>query len=286
MLCKQTPLLSLVKEVLEVGTILVVVLLHLCECEEVLGAMAFGVEVLRDVHLQPVVHADVVLHALEVVVPTQTVARHHEETTETVAEEHLHLLEAAGGVVLGVGNAAGNVLALLAPLHSGVCDAVRREGARTLRERRRDDDLVLAVPGVWIVAHDAGVGNDVWSWQHLRAILHDLVGLRVDPTQRLQILQHLVIRQLLRHGHALVISDLWHQHDAPDLADLVVVLWRHTVQVTRDLGSQICDGDELRQDVLGQHVREAVLRNVLGRDVDVLGTEVQIGGADGTHAPI
>ena len=52
------------------------------------------------------------------------------------------------------------------------------------------------------------------------------------------------------------------------------------------LSAQVGDDDELLEHVLGQDVGEARLLDVVGRHVDVVRTQVQVGGGDGSHAPL
>jgi len=52
------------------------------------------------------------------------------------------------------------------------------------------------------------------------------------------------------------------------------------------LSSEIRDDDELLEDVLGQDVRVASFFDVVRRHVDVIGTEVEIGGRDSTDSPL
>lgn len=53
-----------------------------------------------------------------------------------------------------------------------------------------------------------------------------------------------------------------------------------------NLSTQIRDDDELLQHVLGQNVGVARLLDVVGGHVDVVGTQVQVGGGNGTHSPL
>lgn len=51
------------------------------------------------------------------------------------------------------------------------------------------------------------------------------------------------------------------------------------------LCSQVRDGDKLLEQVLGQNVCVARLLDIVGADVDMVGTQVKVGGGDGSHAP-
>ena len=61
---------------------------------------------------------------------------------------------------------------------------------------------------------------------------------------------------------------------------------RNTIQEPRDLCSQVRDGDELLEKVLGEDVGVPLLLDVVGRDEDILGSEVQVGCGDGPHPPV
>ena len=50
--------------------------------------------------------------------------------------------------------------------------------------------------------------------------------------------------------------------------------------------SQVGDDDELLEHVLGQDVGVARLFDVVRGDVDVIGTEMQVGGGNGSHPPL
>jgi hypothetical protein len=52
------------------------------------------------------------------------------------------------------------------------------------------------------------------------------------------------------------------------------------------LRAEIGDANEFAQEVLGQHVREAALLDVVGAHVDVVRAQVQVRGADGADAPL
>ena len=67
---------------------------------------------------------------------------------------------------------------------------------------------------------------------------------------------------------------------------LSVVRRGDSVHVTRNLCSQIRNGDELGQNVLRNHVRETWVWDVLTWHVDVIRAEVQIGGRYSAHSPV
>ena len=58
------------------------------------------------------------------------------------------------------------------------------------------------------------------------------------------------------------------------------------MSATRYLGAEVGDDDELLEDVLGEDVGVAGLLDVVRRDVDVVGAQVQVGGGDGSDAPL
>ena len=58
------------------------------------------------------------------------------------------------------------------------------------------------------------------------------------------------------------------------------------MSVTPYLGAEVGDNDELLQDVLGEDVGVAGLLDVVRRHVDVVGAQVQVGGGDGSDAPL
>ena len=61
---------------------------------------------------------------------------------------------------------------------------------------------------------------------------------------------------------------------------------RNTIQESRDLSSQVRDGDELLEKVLGEDVGVAFLLDVVGRDEHILGSEVQVGCSDRPDPPV
>mmetsp|Transcript_15391 Transcript_15391/g.46046 ORF Transcript_15391/g.46046 Transcript_15391/m.46046 type:complete len:443 (-) Transcript_15391:2814-4142(-) len=119
-----------------------------------------------------------------------------------------------------------------------------------------------------------------------RRHLWHLIGLCVDPSQRLKLIQEFVFGQHVRKVHANRCTPLRNHHNGTDLLDAWVVWRADAVHVTCNLGSQIGDADKLLENVLRHHVRIASLTNVLRVHVDVIGTEMEIGGRNGTHAPV
>mmetsp|Transcript_63136 Transcript_63136/g.136700 ORF Transcript_63136/g.136700 Transcript_63136/m.136700 type:complete len:725 (-) Transcript_63136:4486-6660(-) len=263
-------------EVVLVVRALVARLLLLREVEEVRGAVALVVELRRVLDAQAVLHRDVVLLPHEVVVP-DAVVRHHEEAQEDVTEQHLHLLGVRGQEA---GRIGAGVLVRLAPLEALRRDPVGGQRAAARREAARDDDGLIRQPRL-VVRQHAGVECHV-----LRAEVRLLVGLRVDPAERLQVAEVVVVRQLLRQRHRVVRADLRHHDHAPDLLHLGVVRRRDAVEVGGDLRPEVADADEGLEDVLRHDVRVARLADVLAVDVEVVRAQVQRRRADGAHAPL
>eukprot|EP00964_Phaeocystis_antarctica_P078146 scaffold48598_cov65-Phaeocystis_antarctica.AAC.1 len=246
------------------------------EVEEVRRPVQLVVELLGVCELELVLHVGRVAHAHEVVVP-HVVLGHHEEAEELVGEQHLHALVVRGQVAVRVG---ARVAVLPPPLVAGGRELVGGEGDGAGREGARDDDGALAVPRL-VLGHGARVRRHVDGRE-----LRQLVGLRVHPAERLHALEVLVLGQHGGRVHHLVRAPLRHHDHAAHLLDLRVVGRRDAVEVARDLRAQVGDGDELLQQVLGQDVGVALLRAVVGGDVDVRGAQVQVGGGDGADAPV
>ena len=61
-------------------------------------------------------------------------------------------------------------------------------------------------------------------------------------------------------------------------SNLWVVWWRDTVQIARDLGSQVGNHDKLLEHVLGQDVGVAGLLDIVAAHVDVVGSQVEVRG--------
>eukprot|EP00955_Chlamydomonas_euryale_P027452 289382-Chlamydomonas_euryale.AAC.7 len=57
------------------------------------------------------------------------------------------------------------------------------------------------------------------------------------------------------------------------------------VHVAGDLRAQVGDADELLQEVLGHHVRVAGVADVVRVDVDMVHSQVEVGGGDGADTP-
>mmetsp|Transcript_67280 Transcript_67280/g.140140 ORF Transcript_67280/g.140140 Transcript_67280/m.140140 type:complete len:207 (+) Transcript_67280:487-1107(+) len=205
------------------------------------------VELLGVVELEAVRHGGLVLDAHKVVVP-RALVRHHIEPEEAVRQKHLHLLVVRRRVSLRVG---ALVLVLAAPLVARGGELVGRERAGARGERARDEDGALDVPRL-VALEDPSVLCDV-----LRCKLGELVGLRVHPAQRLQVLEVLVLWELVGERDALVVAKLRGHDDAADLLDGGVVRGGDPVEVACNLRAEVCHADELLEHVLGEHVREA-----------------------------
>ena len=119
-----------------------------------------------------------------------------------------------------------------------------------------------------------------------RGELRGLVGLRVQPSERFQILQVLVLGKRGGQIHLRVVAPLRRHHHASNLLHLRVVRRADAVHVPRDLRPQIRDGDELLEHVFRQDVRVPRLLDVVQLDVNVVDAEVQIRRADGANAPV
>ena len=243
---------------------------------EVRRPVHFVVEFFGVSQMELVFHGRIVTDAHKVVIP-RALSGNHEESEELVGEEHLHPLVMGRQVALGIVAAVG---VLFAPFESARSEFVGHQRAGSGGEAARDDHRLLSVPR-GVVGHHFGVGGDV-----LRRELRQLVGLRVHPAERLQILQVLVLRQLIGQVNRLVRAPLRRHHDAADLLHLRIIRRADSVQVSGDLRSQIRNGHELLQHVLGQDVSVARLLDIVRRHVDVVGADVQVGGRNGSDAPL
>mmetsp|Transcript_31891 Transcript_31891/g.87333 ORF Transcript_31891/g.87333 Transcript_31891/m.87333 type:complete len:766 (-) Transcript_31891:1916-4213(-) len=244
--------------------------------EEVGGAVALVVKVARVGELEVVRHGRRVAHAHKIVVP-DVVVGHHEEAKEVVGQQHLDLLVVRRQVAVRVG---ARVAVLPAPLVARGRELVRGQRDGAGRERGGDDDGALAVPRL-VLGHDARVRRHVGGRQ-----LRQLVGLRVDPPERLHALEVLVLGQRVGQVHRLVGAPLRHHHAAAHLLHLRVVRRRDSVEEARDLRAQVGDHDELLEQILGQDVGVAALGALVGRDVNVRRAQVKVGRRDGAHAPV
>ena len=87
---------------------------------------------------------------------------------------------------------ARHVLVRAAPFVPCGRDLVRRQRARTRGERARQDDALFSIPGR-ILLENLGVLRAI-----LRLQLRALVRLRVNPPQRLEVAQVVVLRKRRR----------------------------------------------------------------------------------------
>eukprot|EP00123_Amoebidium_parasiticum_P018098 comp24100_c1_seq1/m.43518 comp24100_c1_seq1/g.43518 ORF comp24100_c1_seq1/g.43518 comp24100_c1_seq1/m.43518 type:complete len:303 (+) comp24100_c1_seq1:521-1429(+) len=251
-------------------------LLHVAEVEEVRWPVQFVVELKGVGQLYVIAHVGRVLDTHEVVVPRAHTGG-HEEAQEAVRQQHLHLLVEGRHVAVRV---AAAVLVVLAPLKPRGGQLVRRQGARARSKAAGDHNGLLTVP-LLVVGHDLCMhGHVLWCQ------LGQLIWLGVDPAQWLKVLEVLVLRQTPRKVHLLVCAPLRDHNNGPDLVDLRVVWGVHPVHEARDLCAQIRDDNKLLEDVLGQHVRESCLLDVVRGHVDVRRAQVEVGGADGAHTPL
>lgn len=113
-----------------------------------------------------------------------------------------------------------------------------------------------------------------------------LVGLSMHPTEGFQVFKVLVLRQLDGQVNRLMRSPLGRHHDATNLLHLGIVRRADAVQVAGDLGTQVRNGDKLLQYILGQNVSVARLLNIVRRHIDVVGTQMEVGGRNGSDAPL
>mmetsp|Transcript_39065 Transcript_39065/g.93686 ORF Transcript_39065/g.93686 Transcript_39065/m.93686 type:complete len:373 (-) Transcript_39065:1226-2344(-) len=175
------------------------------------------------------------------------------------------------------------VLVGLTPLEALGGDPVGRQRAAARREAARDDNGLVCQPRLVVGKHPS-VERHV-----LRAQVRLLVGLRVDPAQRLQPRQHGAVArvgQRRRQADALVRAHLRHHGDAVDLLHLRVVRRRHAEQVARHLRAQVRDGDEALEHVLRQDVSDAVVAHAVVRHVDVPRAQVQVRGRQRALPPV
>mmetsp|Transcript_29941 Transcript_29941/g.79797 ORF Transcript_29941/g.79797 Transcript_29941/m.79797 type:complete len:445 (-) Transcript_29941:5935-7269(-) len=248
----------------------------LCEIQEVRWSMDLVVKLLRVFHRQAVPHSHVVLHAHEVVVPDAAV-RDHEEAKEDVAQQHLHLFCMRGQEASWV---RPGVLVGLAPLEALRSDPIRGQGTTARSETAGDDNRLVSKPRL-VVRQHLSVERNV-----LRTKVRLLIRLRVDPSERFQVAQVVMIWQLLGQSDHVVSTHLRHNHHAPDLLHLGIVWRRDSIQIRRDLCAQVADDDESLQDVFRHDVRVARLSNILAVDVQVARPEVERRCTDGPNPPL
>lgn len=171
---------------------------------------------------------------------------YHVESEEPVTQEHLYFLVVSGQIAVRI---AAAVLVETAPFVSRGGEFVRRQGARAGSEAASQDDAFLSVP-LLVVLQYPRVARQI-----LRRQLRKLIRLRVEPAQRLQVVQELVLGQRCGQMYLLMRSPLRRHHYTANLLHLRIVGRAHAVHVAGDLCSQVGDADELLQDVLRHDVR-------------------------------
>lgn len=122
-----------------------------------------------------------------------------------------------------------------------------------------------------------------------------------------------MVGQVVGQVYGLVSAPLRRHDNTPDLLHLRVVRWAHSIKVTgdlqgrgaqlavrtasqsdvsnsslppTDLSAEIRDDNELFQDILWKDVCEASLLDVIRRHVDVVSSQVEVSGRDGSHSPL
>jgi len=140
--------------------------------------VAFCIEILRVLQAEGILHRRRMLHTHEVVVP-HAITWDHKEAEEDVRQEHLHLLSVRGKVPSRV--CLGYVLVAFTPCEPCRRESERSERARTGRKTACSDDSLVGDP-LLVVCQDVRMEryisrHEVWL----------LIGLRVDPAERLQV---------------------------------------------------------------------------------------------------
>ena len=187
------------------------------------------VELVRLPDGQVVLGVLVEAHAREVVVPRARRGRwHHEEAEETVRQHQLHALIVRRQVALRVRALVG---VRAAPLVASGSQSVGRERRRAGREAARDDDAAFGVERR-VLREEARVRCHVRGAQ-----LRQLVRLRVQPAEWLEILQVLVRRQCGRQLDCLMGAHLRRQHQTAHFLNARVVTRRNAIDERPDLRS-------------------------------------------------
>jgi len=76
----------------------------------------------------------------------------------------------------------------------------------------------------------------------------------MHPPQRFQVAEIIVVWQVMRDVHHLMVAPLRRHYHAPNLFYLGVVWWGDAVQVPSDLSAQICDAHKLLEKVFRHDV--------------------------------
>ena len=244
------------------------------------------VEIFRVVEHQAEVHVPGEVLPVEVVVPRATF-RNHEESKEFVTQDHLHLFKEAGRVLwrvrltghcVGIGIALGKVA--LAPVQSLRSELVHGERTGASSEAASGDNGGLCIP--LIVFHQQFGMRNSRHWSQLIAL-----GRRsMQPSQGLHIRKVRMLRCLLRQRHILIGTDLRDHHNSPNLLDHWIVRWTDSIHVSGNLGAQISDADEALEDILRQHICQPDFPQIIRIHIDVIRTQMHVGGADGAHTPL
>lgn len=145
--------------------------------------MHFVIEFLWIRQLQLVFHIGIVSHAHEVVVP-RALTGYHKEAQETIGQKHLYFFIMTGQITLRIVSFVG---VLFAPLETTRSQLVRCERTGAGCETASDNDGLLTIPD-GILRHNPGVRGYI-----LRRELRQLVWLRMYPSQRLHLLQILMV---------------------------------------------------------------------------------------------
>jgi len=116
--------------------------------------------------------------------------------------------------------------------------------------------------------------------------LGKLRGLGVDPPEGFEVFEVVVRGQEGGEFDKGVGAPLGNHGDATDFFDHGIAWGGYTVEVAGDLGTKVGNADEFFEDVFRHYIGVAVFFDTFRRDVEVVGTEVKVGGGDGTHAPV
>merc|ERR1719160_102950 len=173
-----------------------------------------------------------------------------------------------------------SVLIRFSPLEALWCDPVRGEGTTSRSERASDHHCLVRKPR-FVVCQDPRMERDI-----LRTEMWLLVGLSMNPSQRLQVPQVFVIRKLCWQGYIGVRANLWNQDHAAYLFHLWIIWWRDAVEVGSNLGSKVTDANERLEDILWHDIRVACLANIFTVDIQVIGTEVERSSTDRPNTPL
>ena len=225
----------------------------------------------------PLLHAPEA-RAHEAVVPT-IVLGGEEHAPDLVRQQQLRLLSQPGGGEAGR-HVGGEVFVLDTPFVAlrGERPGGQADGARGEGDGHGDGFLVPGRVG----GHEAGVVGDV-AGGHVRGfVTRD----GVNDAQGFEFGERRMGWQLVRKLDVAGVAHLGHHDDGLDFLDDVVVRRGGAVKVAGHLDTEIRDGDEALEDVLGHDVGVvAFFDDVIGGDVDVVGAGSEIGCGDGAGPP-